>query len=264
MCKSPASLVPPACRNAMLLLPSDMYHQAKYKDNTFIRSIVWFMYLFEVLQTILLTHDTFHQLAVSFGNMEGLGKPYLIGFELPIQSGISTSPAPPPYPALTRRRAVASITQCFYAWRIYILSGSKWFPMLIVAVRIRHRDRREAQHRSRANVVGYRCRSFNAVAVSQKASLASSSKRRRRTFLSRLGPSRSVAPFRSFFFIYGALMSALGLDCGQCGLRYHHYSVHGVLRTYCWSGCEREGLMYVRSSQNAGVGSSGQTTWSTS
>lgn len=78
----------------MLLLPSDMYHQAKYKDNTFIRSIVWFMYLFEVLQTILLTHDTFHQLAVSFGNMEGLGKPYLIGFELPIQSGISTSPAP--------------------------------------------------------------------------------------------------------------------------------------------------------------------------
>ena len=73
-----------------------MYHQAKYKDNTFIRSIVWFMYLFEVLQTVLLTHDTFHQLAVSFGSMEGLGKPYLIGFELPIQSGISRSLAPRP------------------------------------------------------------------------------------------------------------------------------------------------------------------------
>lgn len=69
----------------------DMYHQAKYKDNTFIRTIVYSMYLFEVLQTCLLTHDTFHQLAISFGSMEGLNKPYLIGFELPIQSGISTS-----------------------------------------------------------------------------------------------------------------------------------------------------------------------------
>ncbi|TFY67388.1 hypothetical protein EVJ58_g1664 [Rhodofomes roseus] len=93
-----------------------MYHQAKFKDNTFIRSVVWFMYLFEVLQTILLTHDTFHQLAISFGNMTGLLKPYLIGFELPIQSAI-----------------IACITQCFYAWRIYVLSNSKYLPILIVA-----------------------------------------------------------------------------------------------------------------------------------
>ncbi|KZT74147.1 hypothetical protein DAEQUDRAFT_721027 [Daedalea quercina L-15889] len=92
-----------------------MYQQAKYNDNTFIRSVVWFMYIFETLQTILLTHDTFHQLAISFGNMAGLGKPYLVGFELAIQSGI-----------------IACITQCFYAWRIYILSASKWFPMFIV------------------------------------------------------------------------------------------------------------------------------------
>ncbi|KAH9929272.1 uncharacterized protein B0H18DRAFT_863736, partial [Fomitopsis serialis] len=94
-----------------------MYHQAKYKDNTFIRSVVWFMYLFEVLQTVLLTHDVFHQLAVSFGNMTGLLKPYLVGFELPIQSAI-----------------IASITQCFYAWRIYILSSSKYLPIVIVAL----------------------------------------------------------------------------------------------------------------------------------
>ncbi|KZT74148.1 hypothetical protein DAEQUDRAFT_721029 [Daedalea quercina L-15889] len=92
-----------------------MYQQAKYNDNTFIRSVVWCMYIFETLQTVLLTHDTFHQLAISFGNMAGLEKPYLTGFELAIQSGI-----------------IASVTQCFYAWRIYILSSSKWFPSFIV------------------------------------------------------------------------------------------------------------------------------------
>ncbi|KZT66064.1 hypothetical protein DAEQUDRAFT_730693 [Daedalea quercina L-15889] len=94
-----------------------MYYQARYKDNTFIRSVVWFMYIFETLQTILLTHDTFHQLAISFGDIAGLEKPYLIGFELPIQSGI-----------------IACITQSFYAWRIYILSSSKWVPMFIVVM----------------------------------------------------------------------------------------------------------------------------------
>ena len=68
-----------------------MYHQAGYKDNRFIKSIVYGMYTFEAVQTILLTHDTFHQLAVNFGNYDGLVGAYLIGFELVIQSAISAS-----------------------------------------------------------------------------------------------------------------------------------------------------------------------------
>ncbi|KAH9927324.1 uncharacterized protein B0H18DRAFT_1004114 [Fomitopsis serialis] len=75
------------------------------------------MYFFEALQTVLLTHDTFRQLAESFGNFEGLIAPYLMGFELGIQSAI-----------------IASVTQCFYAWRIYILSSSKILTGLIVCV----------------------------------------------------------------------------------------------------------------------------------
>lgn len=46
--------------------------------------------MFEALQTILLTHDTFHQLAINFGNYDGLVAAYLTGFELVIQSAIST------------------------------------------------------------------------------------------------------------------------------------------------------------------------------
>lgn len=69
----------------------DLYHQSGYKDHPFIKSIVYGMYTFEAVQTILLTHDTFHQLAINFGNYEGLVGAYLIGFELVIQSAISAS-----------------------------------------------------------------------------------------------------------------------------------------------------------------------------
>ena len=66
-----------------------MYTQGNYKDHIFIRYIVYWMYIFEALQTVLLTHDTFHQLAYSFGNFEGLIAAYLVGFELVIQSALS-------------------------------------------------------------------------------------------------------------------------------------------------------------------------------
>ena len=66
-----------------------MYTQGNYKDHIFIRYIGYWMYIFEALQTVLLTHDTFHQLAYSFGNFEGLIAAYLVGFELVIQSALS-------------------------------------------------------------------------------------------------------------------------------------------------------------------------------
>ena len=66
-----------------------MYSQGRYNDHLFIRCIVYWMYIFEALQTILLTHDTFHQLAYSFGNFDGLVAAYLTGFELVIQSALS-------------------------------------------------------------------------------------------------------------------------------------------------------------------------------
>lgn len=68
-----------------------MYNASGYRDHPFIKCIVYGMYIFEALQTILLTHDTFHQLAINFGNYEGLVAAYLTGFELVIQSAISTS-----------------------------------------------------------------------------------------------------------------------------------------------------------------------------
>ncbi|KZT71374.1 hypothetical protein DAEQUDRAFT_724345 [Daedalea quercina L-15889] len=94
-----------------------MYHQAQYTDHPFVKCVVYGLYLFEALQTILLTHDTFHQLAYNWGNFNGLTAAYLTGFELVIQSSI-----------------IASVTQCFYAWRIYVLGNSRILAGLIVAV----------------------------------------------------------------------------------------------------------------------------------
>ncbi|KAI0734037.1 hypothetical protein C8Q72DRAFT_927465 [Fomitopsis betulina] len=94
-----------------------MYNASGYRDHPFIKCIVYGMYIFEALQTILLTHDTFHQLAINFGNYEGLVAAYLTGFELVIQSAI-----------------IACVTQCFYAWRIYVLGKSRILTGLIVAV----------------------------------------------------------------------------------------------------------------------------------
>lgn len=52
------------------------------------KAIVYTVFLFETVQTILITHDAFHQLATSFGNYEGLLDPYYIWFDLPVQSAI--------------------------------------------------------------------------------------------------------------------------------------------------------------------------------
>lgn len=71
-----------------------MYAQGRRNDHPYIRGIVYGIYAFEAVQTVLLTHDVFQQLAFSFGNYKGLIAPYLTGFELVIQPAISAHPCP--------------------------------------------------------------------------------------------------------------------------------------------------------------------------
>ncbi|PCH34932.1 hypothetical protein WOLCODRAFT_45078, partial [Wolfiporia cocos MD-104 SS10] len=76
---------------------------------------VYGLFVIETMQTIMLTHDAFHELAISFGDFAGLQNLYLLWFDLPILSGI-----------------LSGATQCFYAWRIYVLSRSKIIGIFIV------------------------------------------------------------------------------------------------------------------------------------
>ncbi|EPT04279.1 hypothetical protein FOMPIDRAFT_1114129, partial [Fomitopsis schrenkii] len=96
-----------------------IYHQAGFSDSRWLKSLVYFVFMFETVQTVLLTHDTFHELAISFGNYQGLLNPYYIWFDLPVQSAI-----------------LSSITQCFYAWRIKVLGNSRIISLSIVALSI--------------------------------------------------------------------------------------------------------------------------------
>lgn len=73
---------------ANLTASLDIYYQAGFSDNRWLKALVYFVFVFETVQTILLTHDTFHELAIDFGNYEGLLDPYYTWFDLPIQSAI--------------------------------------------------------------------------------------------------------------------------------------------------------------------------------
>ncbi|KAI0732347.1 hypothetical protein C8Q72DRAFT_901760 [Fomitopsis betulina] len=96
-----------------------IYYQTGFSDSRCLTSLVCFVFIFETIQTILLTHDTFHKLAISFGDYQGLLNPYYIWFDLPVQSAI-----------------LSSITQCFYAWRIKVLSNSRIVALSIVVLSI--------------------------------------------------------------------------------------------------------------------------------
>lgn len=112
----------------------DIYYQTGFSDSRCLTSLVCFVFIFETIQTILLTHDTFHKLAISFGDYQGLLNPYYIWFDLPVQSAIRMCSIPSSVALLTSAAIVSSITQCFYAWRIKVLSNSRIVALSIVVV----------------------------------------------------------------------------------------------------------------------------------
>lgn len=93
------------------------YHQAGFQDNRLIKSIVYGLFVLETLQLIMATHDSFHTLALGWGNVEDLLDVWLSWFDLPVLTGITSA-----------------TIQCFYAWRLYILSKSLVLAITIAAI----------------------------------------------------------------------------------------------------------------------------------
>ncbi|EMD36303.1 hypothetical protein CERSUDRAFT_84375, partial [Gelatoporia subvermispora B] len=98
-----------------LLMQIYIYHQSGVPDNIATRVITYGLFVVETAQTILSTHDVWHELALSWGDCTGL-----IGLNL---NWISV----PIFTAFT-----SSIIQCYYAWRISILSRSRIFPTVVI------------------------------------------------------------------------------------------------------------------------------------
>ncbi|KAF7369279.1 hypothetical protein MVEN_00255700 [Mycena venus] len=100
-----------------------------------IQCLVYTVYLLEVIQTILMTHDAYTNFGTGFGNTETLRGVHFDWLTIPITSGIGAvlSMVDVSMFMLTLS-SVAFIGQTFYAYRVYILSKSPCIPVLIVAV----------------------------------------------------------------------------------------------------------------------------------
>ncbi|KAJ7793126.1 hypothetical protein B0H14DRAFT_3561322, partial [Mycena olivaceomarginata] len=94
-----------------------LYYRAFPNDRMSIQCLVYTVYLLEVVQTILMTHDAFTNFGTGFGNTNTLRGVHFDWLTIPIMSGIA-----------------AFIGQTFYAYRVYLLSNSLGIPVLIAAV----------------------------------------------------------------------------------------------------------------------------------
>ncbi|KAK0468799.1 hypothetical protein IW261DRAFT_1345804 [Armillaria novae-zelandiae] len=94
-----------------------LYYLAFPKDRTFIKSLVYGIYIIEFVETILFTHDAFARFGYGFGDIEALTAMDFNWIALPIMSAVT-----------------AFVGQVFYAYRIFILSESRIVPLFIICV----------------------------------------------------------------------------------------------------------------------------------
>ncbi|KAK0486523.1 hypothetical protein IW261DRAFT_801449 [Armillaria novae-zelandiae] len=94
-----------------------LYYLAFPNDKQFIKFLVYFMYIVEFVQTILLTHDAFAIFGYGFGDLDALTDMHLYWLFGPIMSAIS-----------------ACVGHAFYAYRIFILSKSRIVPVFVVCI----------------------------------------------------------------------------------------------------------------------------------
>ncbi|KAK0459351.1 uncharacterized protein EV420DRAFT_1642316 [Desarmillaria tabescens] len=94
-----------------------LYYLAFPNDRRFTKYLVYGIYVIEFAQTILVTYDAFAGFGYGFGDIEALTRMYFNWLIVPIMGAV-----------------VASIVQCFYAYRIFILSKSQIVTILVTCL----------------------------------------------------------------------------------------------------------------------------------
>ncbi|KAK0486408.1 hypothetical protein IW261DRAFT_1559810 [Armillaria novae-zelandiae] len=94
-----------------------LYYLAFPKDRRFVKCLVYGVYILELIQTILVTHDAFTVFGYGFGDFEALTEMHSNWLILPITIAIATV-----------------VAQVFYAYRIFILSRSRIVSAFIICV----------------------------------------------------------------------------------------------------------------------------------
>ncbi|KAK0492554.1 hypothetical protein EDD18DRAFT_1465387 [Armillaria luteobubalina] len=91
-----------------------LYYLAFPKDRPFVKSLVYGVYIIELVQTILVAHDAFAVFGYGFGDLEAITEMHFNSLTLPFMIAIA-----------------AFVGQVFYAYRIYILSRSRIIPAVV-------------------------------------------------------------------------------------------------------------------------------------
>ncbi|KAJ6580134.1 hypothetical protein DFH09DRAFT_325254 [Mycena vulgaris] len=94
-----------------------LYYQAFPNDRLHTKCLVYILFSFGVVQTILITQDAFATFGYGFGDVSAVTQLRLAWLTIPIMGGL-----------------VAFIGQSFYAYRIYMLSKSWFIPAFIVTL----------------------------------------------------------------------------------------------------------------------------------
>ncbi|KAJ7444802.1 hypothetical protein B0H11DRAFT_2341875 [Mycena galericulata] len=94
-----------------------LYYQAFPNDQLVNKCLVYSVYVLEFIQTMLVTYAAFETFGYRFGDLSALGDVRFEWFSVPVMSGL-----------------VAFIGQSFYAYRLYLLSKSRYLPLFIVAI----------------------------------------------------------------------------------------------------------------------------------
>ncbi|PBK87015.1 hypothetical protein ARMGADRAFT_972548 [Armillaria gallica] len=94
-----------------------LYYLAFPNDRRITKYLVYGLYVIEIVQTILIAHDSFALFGYGFGDLEALARLNFGWLTVPIMSGI-----------------VACVGQVFYAYRIFILSKSRTIPIFIFCI----------------------------------------------------------------------------------------------------------------------------------
>ncbi|VDB94082.1 unnamed protein product [Peniophora sp. CBMAI 1063] len=86
-------------------------------DRRSLKSLVYFLYLWGVVQTLLFTQQVFDNLAKGWGSPIALEAKGTLWFSVPIMSGVAST-----------------VVQCFYSWRVLRLSKSYFLSVVIVVL----------------------------------------------------------------------------------------------------------------------------------
>jgi len=113
----------------------DMYYLAFPTDPKRNKFLVYSIFILEVMQTIIITQSAFHVFGEGYGNLAIFYSIKLTWLSVPIITGIGRHCIAKYHRISTyETHAVAFIAQTFYAYRISVLSQSRWVAGVIMGV----------------------------------------------------------------------------------------------------------------------------------